>query len=86
MRTVLTTSNIMSLIVSNCQHCDEQFQTLSCVHFMIFSVIKLDLFIRALLLDWIHAMEKNTRTRRVHLVYFMYIVILAQIHNHVVII
>ena len=35
---------------------------------MIFSVVKLDLFIRALLLDRILALEKNTRTPRVHLV------------------
>ena len=40
---------IMSIIVTNCQHCDEQqFQTLSCVHYTIFSVVKLDLFIRAM--------------------------------------
>ena len=44
--TDLLDSYIMSIIVSNCQHCDEQqFQTLSCVHYMIFSVAKLDLFI-----------------------------------------
>ena len=60
----------MSIVVSNCQHCDEQhFQTLSCVHYMIFSVVKLDLFILALLLDRILALEKNTRTPRLHLVY-----------------
>ena len=59
----------MSIIVCNCQHCDEQlFQTLLCVHYTIFSVVKLDLFIRALLLDRILALEKNTRTPRVHLV------------------
>ena len=61
----------MSIIVSNCQHCDEQqFQTLSCVHYTIFSVVKLDLFIRALLLDRILALEKTTRTPCVHLVIF----------------
>ena len=50
----------MSIIVSNCQHCDEQqFQTLSCVYYTIFSAVKLDLFIRALLLDRILALEKN---------------------------
>ena len=52
----------MSIIVSTCQHCDEQqFETLSCVgiHYTIFSVVKLDLFIRALLLDRILALEKN---------------------------
>ena len=49
----------MSIIISNCQQCDEQqFQTLSCVHYTIFSVVKLDLFIRALLLDRILALEK----------------------------
>ena len=59
----------MSIIVSNCQHCDEQqFQTLSC--YSIFSVVKLDLFIRAQLLDRILALEKTTRTSRVHLVLF----------------
>ena len=83
----------MSIIVSNCQHCDEQqFQTLSCVHYTIFSVVKLDLvmfytlfqygtrvynkrlysyytdlFIRALLLDRIIALEKAKRTPRIHL-------------------
>ena len=60
----------MSIIVCNCQHCDEQqFQTLSCVHYTIFSGVKLDLFIRALLLDRILALENTTRTPRVHLVY-----------------
>ena len=59
----------MSINVSNCQHCDEQdFKTLSCVHYTIISVVKLDLFIRALLLDRILALEKTTRTSRVHLV------------------
>ena len=59
----------MSIIVSNCQHCDEQqFRALSCVHCTIFSVVKLDLFIRAQLLDRILALEKITRTPRVHLV------------------
>ena len=58
----------MSIIVSNSQHCNEQqFQTLS-VHYTIFSVVKLDLFKRVLLLDRIHALEKYTRTPRVHLV------------------
>ena len=59
----------MSIIVCDCQHCDEQqFQTLSCVHYMIFSVVKLDLFIRALLLDRILALEKTTRMPHVRLV------------------
>ena len=60
---------IMSIIVSKWQHCDEQqFRTLSCVHYTIFSVVKSDLFIRALLLDRILVTEKTTRTPRVHLV------------------
>ena len=63
---------IMSIIVSNWQHCDEQqFRTLSCVHYTIFSVVKSDLFIRALLLDRILVTEKTTRTPRVHLVIFI---------------
>ena len=64
----------MSIIVCNWQHCDEhQFQTLSCVHYTIFSVVKLDLLIQALLLDRILALEKNTRTPRVHLSFlYMY--------------
>ena len=72
----------MSIIVSNCQHCDEQqFQTLSSVHYTIFSVVKLDLFIRALLLDRIIALEKTTCTSHVHLVIdsnCMYIVLFVQ--------
>ena len=39
---------------------------------MIFSVLKLDLFIRALLLDRILSLEKTTRTPRVHLVDFTF--------------
>ena len=55
----------MSMIVSSCQHCDEQqFQLLSCVHYSIFSVVKLDLFIRALKRDHTLAL----RTPRVHFV------------------
>ena len=64
----------MSITVSNCQHCDDQqFRTLSWVHYTIFlvHVVNLDLFIQArLLLDQNLAMEKNTRTPRVHLVIF----------------
>ena len=59
----------MSIIVSNCHHCvKQQFQTLSCVHYTMFLVIKLDLFLRALLLDRSLALEKTTRTPRVHIV------------------
>ena len=61
----------MSIIVSNCQHCDEeQFQTLSCAHYAIFLVVKLDFFIRALLLDCILALEITTRMPHAHLVKF----------------
>ena len=57
---------IMSMIVSSCQHCDEQqFQSLSCVHYSIFSVVKLDLFIRALTRENTLALEKTTRTPRI---------------------
>ena len=45
---------------ASCQHCDEQqFQTLSCALYTIFSVIKLDLVIQALLLDYILALGKK---------------------------
>ena len=60
----------MSITVSNCQHCDkQQLRILSWVHYTTFSVAKLDLFMRTLLLDGILTMEKTTRTPRVHLVY-----------------
>ena len=63
----------MSIIVSNCQHCDEQqFGTLSCVHYTICSVVKSDIFIRALLLDRNLVTEKTTRTPRVHLLYVIH--------------
>ena len=53
---------IMQMIVSICQHCDErQFK-----HNFLGS--KVDLCIRALLLDHIFALKKTTRTPRVHLV------------------
>ena len=45
-----------------------QFQTLSCVYYTIFFVVKLYLYIRALLLDHILDRENTTRTPRVHLV------------------
>ena len=63
-----STRYIRAITVSISQHCDkQQFPTLSWVHYTIFSVAKLDLFMRALLLDGILAMEKTTRTARVHL-------------------
>ena len=50
----------MSIILSSYQHCDEQqFQTLSCELYTIFPVLKLDLVIQALLLDYILALKKN---------------------------
>ena len=60
----------MSIIVSNCQHCDEQqFQTLSSVHYTIFSVVKLDLFIRSSTVIGSHSCSgKTTCTPHVHLV------------------
>ena len=61
----------MSIILSSYQHCDEeQFQTLDPVCILHnFSVVKLDLVIQALLLNYILALEKNTRTHCVHLVF-----------------
>ena len=47
---------------------NNNFKTLSCVLYTIFSVVKLDSFTRSLLLDRIPALEKNTRTPRVHFV------------------
>ena len=41
---------------------------LTCVHYTILSLVKSDLFIRALLLDRMLVTEKTTRTPRVHLV------------------
>ena len=60
-----------SIILSSYQHCDEQqFQTLSCAFYTIFPVLKLDLVIQALLLDYILAQQKkNPRTPYVHLVF-----------------
>ena len=58
----------MSIILSSYQHCDDQqFQTLSCAFYTIFPVLKLDLVIQALLLDYILALAKYTRTPCVHL-------------------
>ena len=49
----------MSIILPSYQRCDEQqFQRLSCALYKTFSIIKLDLFIQALLLDYILALEK----------------------------
>ena len=63
--TMLAIRYIMSMIVSSCQHCDEQqFQALSCVHYTIFLVVKLDLFIRALTRDHILALEMNVVHQR----------------------
>ena len=55
--------NNMPMIVSGCQHFNEQhFQTLPCLYYAIFSVVKLDLCIRALSLDHTLAQKKNTHT------------------------
>ena len=61
----------MSIILSSYQHCDEQqlFQTLSSALYTIVLVLKLDLVLQALLLDYIIALGKNTRTPCVHLVF-----------------
>ena len=60
----------MSIILFSYQHCDEQqFQTLSCALYTIVPVLKLDLVIQALLLDYIIALGRNTRTSCVHLVF-----------------
>ena len=47
------------------------FKTLSCVHYTIFRVVKLNLFIRALLLDRILALKKKLRVRLAYIL-FMY--------------
>ena len=58
----------MSIILSSYQHCDEQqFQTLSPALYTIVSVLKLDLVLQALSLDYIIALGKNTLTPCVHL-------------------
>ena len=64
----------MSIIVFSCQHCDDRVaisNTLMCNFTHLFSVTKLDLVIQAmsLLLDYILALGKNTRTPRVRLVF-----------------
>ena len=61
----------MSIILSSYQHCDGQqlFQTLSSALYTIVLVLKLDLVLQALLLDYIIALGKNTRTSCVHLVF-----------------
>ena len=49
----------MSNILSSYQHCDEQqFQTLSCALYTLVPVLKLDLVIQVLLLDYLLALEK----------------------------
>ena len=64
----------MSIIVSNYQQCDDsdeqQFQTLSCELYTNFPLLKLDIVIQALLLDYFLVLEKNTRMPNVHL--FLY--------------
>ena len=66
----LNFTKCMSIILSCYQHCDEQqFQTLPCALYTIFPVLMQNLAIQALLLDYILALEKNTRTPCVHLVF-----------------
>ena len=49
-----------SIILSGYQHSNEQqFQTLSCALYTIFPVLKLNLVIQALLLDYILALENK---------------------------
>ena len=63
------------MIVSSCQYCDEQqFQSLSCVHYTIFSVVKLDLFIRALTRDHILALEKKLRVRLAYILFVLQLI------------
>ena len=61
----------MSIILSSYQHCDGQqlFQTLLSALYTIVLALKLDLVLQALLLDYIIALGKNTRTSCVHLVF-----------------
>ena len=58
---------IMPMIVSGCQHCDEQQFQFPWVHYTISSVVMLDVFLRALLQDNILALKKYAYSR-VHLV------------------
>ena len=48
---------------------NNKFKTLSCVHYTIFLVVKLDLFIRALLLDRILDLEKKLRVRLAYILF-----------------
>ena len=63
----------MSIIVSNCQHCDEQqFQTLSCVQLHDFLSSKVR-FIHTSTVTGSHSCSgKTMRTSRVHLVTTMF--------------
>ena len=55
----------MSNILSSYQHCDkQQFQTLSCAFYTIFTIIKLDLFIYTSTVTRLHSCpEKKIRVR-----------------------
>ena len=64
----------MCIIVSSYQHGDEhQFQILSCALYTTFTVIKLDLVIQTLLLDYLYSCPGETNERRncVHLVFYI---------------
>ena len=56
----ISTNTCHSIIVSNCQHCNDQHHhTLSDVLYMIFTVIYLELFIQLPFLDQVLVQEKN---------------------------
>ena len=74
---------IMPIILPSYQYCDEQqFQTLSCAHYTIFPVdlIKLDLVIQALLLDYILGLKKIHV--RLACILFLYTCIEINIFEH----
>ena len=56
----LPAARYKSIVLSSYQHCDEQqFRTFSCALYTTFPVLKLDLVIQALLLDYLLALEKK---------------------------
>ena len=86
----------MSIIVSNCQHCEEQqFRTLSCVHYTIFSLVKSDLVMHMFLYEgcYVHICMLRTCITRLHSCYgkkipvrlayilFKYRIVKAALHN-----
>ena len=69
---LISTTYVMSIIVSNCQHCEEQqFRILSCVHYTDFLSSKVK-FIHTSTVTRSHSCYgKIRRTPRVHLVYIL---------------